>query len=130
MLYEALIMFYEGRVEPKAQNGVGFYCSKRCEGDEIIDFNQSSKDVFNFIRALSNKPEFGARSFINGKYEIIIYESKMIKDAPIYKDKIGAVVGVEGENFIVKTKDTTIQITDYISEKKIKIGDILKMKQI
>lgn len=130
LLYKALIMFYEDSISPIPQKGVGFYCSKRKEGDEIIDFNQTSKDIFNFIRALSNYPVFGAKSYINGKNEITIYEAKIIKNAPKYKDKIGAVVGIENKHFIVKTQDTTIKITKYLVNKKIKIGDILMQKPI
>ena len=34
---------------------LGFYCGKRGVGDEIINWNQCSRDIFNFIRAI-NKP--------------------------------------------------------------------------
>ena len=49
----------------------------------------------------------------------------MIENAPIYKCKIGAVVGLGADYFVVKTKNSTIKITDFIYNGKIKIGDIL-----
>lgn len=66
----------------------------------------------------------GAKSYINGK-EIQINKAVMIENAPIYKCKIGAVVGLGADYFVVKTKNSTIKITDFIYNGKIKIGDIL-----
>ena len=33
---------------------LGFYCSRRSEGDEIINWNQTSRELFNFNGAIVN----------------------------------------------------------------------------
>jgi methionyl-tRNA formyltransferase len=99
------------------------YCGARQWGDEIIDWNQSSRDIFNFIRAL-NSPELGASSWINGK-KIIIYKSKMVEGSHVYKNIVGQVVGKNRHGFIVKTADTVIEVIDYSYDGKIRIGDRL-----
>ena len=123
VLYEALCEIYSGTAKRTKQEGSGFYCSKREKGDEIIDWNSTSREIFNFVRAIS-PPAVGAKSYINGK-EIQINKAVMIENAPIYKCKIGAVVGLGADYFVVKTKNSTIKITDFIYNGKIKSGDIL-----
>ena len=123
VLYEALCEIYSGTAKRTKQEGNGFYCSKREKGDEIIDWNSTSREIFNFVRAIS-PPAVGAKSYINGK-EIQINKAVMIENAPIYKCKIGAVVGLGADYFVVKTKNSTIKIIDFIYDGKIKIGDIL-----
>ncbi|MBI5049144.1 MAG: methionyl-tRNA formyltransferase [Deltaproteobacteria bacterium] len=103
---------------------LGFYCGAREKGDEIIDWNQTSREVFNFIRAIS-KPGPMAQSFINGK-EIRINKTKIIPNAPTYKGIPGQIIGVTLNGFAVKTKDSTLEIVDYEFNGKVKTGDRLK----
>ena len=58
---------------PQIQNNLqkdihelGFYCTARKEGDEILDWMQSSRDIFNFIRAIC-RPGPEARVFLGEK---------------------------------------------------------------
>jgi methionyl-tRNA formyltransferase len=86
ILYDAIILFKNGNIEVKKQidiNHIGFYCSQRKVGDEILNWNQSSREIFNFVRAIC-KPAPMARSIINGK-EMIINKIQLIKNAPEYK---------------------------------------------
>lgn len=125
VLHEALILFYNHQVFPTPQDHErGFYCPMRILGDELIDWNQSSRNIFNFIRAL-NAPNLGAKSYINQK-PITIFKSQLIPNAPNYISTPGVVVGVHKNDIIVKTLDNTIRITDYLFDGKIKIGDRLK----
>ena len=51
-LYDAIIMFKEGYVKAKKQieiHPTGFYCSQRKIGDEILNWNQTSREIFNFM---------------------------------------------------------------------------------
>ncbi|HEC1809654.1 TPA: methionyl-tRNA formyltransferase, partial [Campylobacter lari] len=124
VLFEALEKIFNNDVNLVKQDdihGVGFYCAQRKPGDEIIDWNQNSLDVFNFIRAL-NHPDLGAVSYIN-KEKVVIYKSELISDAPKYKGIPGSVVMINKDNFVVKTLDATLKITNFKSDKKIKIGD-------
>lgn len=127
ILYESLKMLAITEIEPIKQltiSPVGFYCSQRKEGDEIIDWNQNSREIFNFIRAIC-RPAVIATSYINDK-EIKINSATTIQHAPKYKGIVGAVVGIDNDGFVVKTKDSTIKITEYDYDGKIKIGDRLK----
>nr|WP_249206114.1 hypothetical protein [Helicobacter kayseriensis] len=96
----------------------------RILGDELIDWNQNSRNIFNFIRSL-NTPNLGAKSYIDQK-PITIFKSQLIPNAPNYISTPGVVVGVHKNDIIVKTLDNTIRITDYLFDGKIKIGDRLK----
>ncbi len=63
-----------------------------------------------------------ARSFIKNN-EIMINKVELIPTAPKYKNIIGAVIGIEKNTLVVKTKDSFIKITEYYSNKEIKTGD-------
>lgn len=125
VLYDALLMFLSNSVAPIQQNHqYGFYCPMRSQGDEIIDWNQTSRSIFNFIRAL-NAPNLGAKSYIKDQ-EITIYKSKIINNAPNYISTSGVIVGIDKNDLIIKTLDSTLRITDYNYKSKPKIGDRLK----
>lgn len=127
ILHDTLKLLWSNNVSPiKQDHSNGFYCPMRKDGDEIIDWNQSSRQIFNFIRAL-NAPNLGAKSYIRNQ-EIIIYKSQMICNAPNYISTCGAIVGLDKNGFIVKTLYDTILITDYSYDGKIKVGDRLTNK--
>lgn len=126
VLYRAIKMIQNNEVNVVRQSdidSVGMYCGMRKAGDEIIDWNQTSREVFNFIRALC-VPGPQAISWINGK-KISINRARMIKGAHVYKNIAGQVVGKTKEGFVVKTRDTILEITEYTYDGKIKIGDRL-----
>lgn len=100
---------------------IGFYCCQRKQGDEVIDWHQESRSIFNFIRALC-PPGPGARTFLKDK-EVKINNSEIIPDAPIFKGIPGSVLGTSKSSIIVKTLDSSIKITEWEIDCKIKIGD-------
>ena len=127
LLYESIKKIKNGTVNRQAQKSihpVGFYCSNRKEGDEIINWNQSSRDVFNFIRAIS-LPGPKARTFFQDN-EVCINRAELIKDAPIYKGIPGAVLKANENELIIKTKDSFICIIEWYCKEKIKTGRRLK----
>jgi methionyl-tRNA formyltransferase len=127
LLYESIKKIKNGTVNRQAQKSihpVGFYCSNRKEGDEIINWNQSSRDVFNFIRAIS-LPGPKARTFFQDN-EVCINRAELIKDAPIYKGIPGAVLKANENELIIKTKDSFICIIEWCCKEKIKTGGRLK----
>ena len=103
---------------------IGFYCGKRGIGDEIINWNQQSRDIFNFIRAI-NKPGPMALSYINGK-EVRINRSRLIKSAPIYKGINGQLISKTTDGFLVKTSDSFIEIIEVETDLKLRVGDKLQ----
>lgn len=85
-----------------------YYCT-RVPNDGLIDFNQNSIDVFNFIRALT-KPYPGSFTFFNGK-KMIVWDSKIPINKKNYLGRIpGRVVGITNEGIEVLTKDSSIII--------------------
>ena len=96
------------------------YCSKRIEGDEIINWENNSRDIFNFIRALTNP---GPCALTFAKSETVkIISSKFLKDAPKYKGIPGSVLQMNKDGFLVKTGDSYLQITKWDSQMKIYNG--------
>ena len=130
ILKDALINVIEGnfkRIKQTSIDAVGFYCGQRQFGDELVDWQQSSRDLFNFVRAICH-PGPRARTYINGEEdkEVFINKVKMIEGIKSYKGVPGQIIGKKGTNFIVKTVDTCLEILEMESKYKIKIGTRLK----
>jgi methionyl-tRNA formyltransferase len=124
ILYESLIRIAENNYKRTIQSAIhpiGFYCGKRVRGDEIINWNDTSRGVFNFIRAIS-KPGPIARTN-NGDKEIAINRATYIENVPSYKGSVGQVLGKSEHGFLVKTKDSFIGILEVKGD--LKIGDRL-----
>lgn len=118
-LYDALVQINEGQVQAipqKAIHPVGFYCSARKDGDELIDWSWSSERIYNFVRGIAD-PAPGARTFCEGK-EYIVDRVALIENAPNYLDKPGNIVGKRESGIAVKTGDTTILITRLLTVEK------------
>ena len=105
---------------------LGFYCTQRKIGDEILNWNQSSREIFNFVRAICS-PGPKARAFI-GEKEMKINKVEYIKNAPIYKSTIGAIINKDNDNFLVKTQDSFIKVIEYEYDGKLKVGDKFAIK--
>jgi len=124
LLYESVKKLQEGvyeRIEQDTIHPVGFYCGGRQLGDEIIDWNKSSREIFNFIRALAD-PGPKATTFKKGK-TIKINRSKLIENAPSYKNIPGQILKKTKEGYLVKTKDTFIEIKEIETDISLKVGD-------
>ena len=121
ILYDAIKEIQAGkfqRINQSTVHPVGFYCGRRGIGDEVIDWNQSSRTVFNFIRAICS-PGPMARTYC-GSNEIKINEARLVKDAPVYINTVGQVLAKTNSGFLIKTKDSFIEITKW--EGNIKVG--------
>lgn len=127
ILYESIKTIQRSEVRAIKQKTIhteGFYCGKREVGDEILNWNQSSRDIFNFVRAIC-KPGPMAQTFRNGCL-IKINRVELIKDAIVYKGVPGQVVGKSEGSFTVKTMDTVVKVVEYSSDCKVRIGDRLR----
>lgn len=123
-LYDAIKLIENNKVVPVRQetiHPVGFYCGMRKEGDEKLNWKSTSREIFNFIRAIC-KPGPMATTSINGK-PVKINKARMINNAPNYVCIPGQVVGKTKDGYIVKTLDSTLEISDLVYEGKIKTGD-------
>ena len=127
ILFDAIKLIQKNEVKAIKQNSihpVGFYCGKRIQGDEIINWNQTSRDVFNFIRSICY-PGPKATTYIDG-IEVKINSSRLIYDAPTYKGKPGQILLKPLDGYYVKTLDSFIEIVEIGSVVKLKVGEILK----
>ena len=92
-------------------------------GDEVLNWNQSSLNIFNFIRALTY-PGPAARTKIEGN-EIKILKSDLIDNAPNYIGIPGIILTKNKENFYVKTSDSYLKVTKWSSKVNLKVGSRL-----
>lgn len=127
VLYRSLTDLLGGQVKRMAQEDihpVGFYCSQRKVGDEILDWNQTSREIFNFVRAIC-KPGPQARTYLAGT-EVKINRLVLIPGAPAYKGIPGAVLGIEEGCLLVKTADSFVKVVGWSSDAKIRVGGRLQ----
>jgi methionyl-tRNA formyltransferase len=104
----------------------GFYCVRRGEKDQIINWSNNSKNVFNHIRAL-HAPNLYAITYYKGEI-ILIKKAKEIKEASNYIGVPGSIIHIcPDKSFFVKTGDSSIQVCTYesLTEFKIRVGEIL-----
>lgn len=124
ILYEAIKQIQKGTAKRIIQNTIdknGLYCGMRKAGDEVLDWNQTSREIFNFIRAITVPGPCACSFTENGK--VLFVSSEIIPDAPIYKGIPGQVLLKNKDFILVKTKDSYIKVTEY--KGKVKVGDRL-----
>jgi len=102
-LIKEYLPLIEKGIAPRIHNPSRSYpvCPKRTPNDGEIDFNRSSLDVYNFIRALT-KPYPGAFTFVNGK-KVIIYKAEIVMDESRLKK----------DDLVFKTKDFKIRAIEW-----------------
>ena len=127
LLYGTIRQLQAGEIVGMPQRSghpMGFYCTARVAGDERLNWNQTSREVFNFVRAIC-RPGPEARTVCRGD-ELRINRVELLPDAPVFKGFPGAVVGVEGGAFLVKTADSFVRVAEWSGVDKIRIGDRLE----
>jgi methionyl-tRNA formyltransferase len=121
---------YEG----VAQKGKSTYCCTRLAEDGLIDWNKTSKEIHNLIRALTF-PYPGAFSYVDEK-KVIILESEIPKKPKKYIGRIpGRVISiVKGFGVEVLTGDSSLIVkkifvdgqkknaSEYIKSSKVTFG--------
>ena len=123
----ALIKLSKNEIKRIPQNSihpVGFYCCKRVDGDERINWSLSARQIFNHVRAVCS-PGPSAITSLRGN-DLIIHRAMLIPDAPSYVGIYGSIVGVSTDGFVVKTNDSSILIRDWECDVNPRIGDRLK----
>jgi methionyl-tRNA formyltransferase len=127
VLAEAISLIIDDAVEPIDQttlHPVGSYCTQRGWGDEEIDWTSSSRDVFNFVRAIC-RPGPMARTW-RGDDEVSINRVELIDGAPNYRCVCGAVLCTDSVGVLVKTGDSFVRMTDYeVPGQRLRVGDRL-----
>jgi methionyl-tRNA formyltransferase len=124
ILYDATLLFKKGKAKAYKQNEIhpsGSYCNERKPGDENLNWRQTSREIFNFVRAIC-EPGPSARSFLNKK-EMKINKVKIIENLQNYKSNVGSIVGKTKNTLTVKTLDSFVKIVEFEFEGHINIGD-------
>ena len=107
LLLETLPSIIEGTNTRTKQNEADVtFAYNITREEEHIDFNKTSREVFNLIRGLSPVPGSNAILFDN---EMKIYES-IINDKK-YSGNPGEIVDITKQGIVVKTSDGSITIT-------------------
>lgn len=127
VLFQSLVLLAKDDIKRISQNTInefGLYCGQRKKGDEVINWNQSSRQIFNFIRAVCS-PGPIATTYLDSE-EIKINCSAYFDKAPKYIGIPGQVLTKTANGFLVKTSDSYIEIKEVTSVRKIKVGDRFK----
>lgn len=126
LLDRAISEIFVGKAVRRAQAEIhprGFYCTARREGDERVNWNQNSRNIFNFVRAIC-PPGPSATCFL--KDELIrIHRVRFLVDAPKYIGIPGSVLAKDSGSFLVKTLDSFVCVEDWESKSNIRVGDRL-----
>ena len=96
---------------------IGSYCKRRQEGDEFINWNQSSRKVFNFIRSIC-RPGPSAHSIIDDK--IVKINNSIIIEENLFSDFIpGEILFAKNSSYIVGCKNSLLEIKEVDSNLKV-----------
>lgn len=111
LLYKSLNLINEDNFSKLSQTSIdtrGSYYKQRKIGDEIIRWNQSSRALFNFMRALTF-PGPLAKSSLGD--QIVFFSSCVIHKSMENKElKPGLIIGVDEKYILVCSADSQIKI--------------------
>lgn len=112
LVADAVSLIANGEVERQPQSHLlGTYFSKRQNGDEWLDWSDSSRNLYNKIRAITH-PGPGARTLLDGQV-VIVWRAFYDPAWPTYIATPGQVVGRRpNEGVVVKTGDSTLLIQE------------------
>ena len=123
ILHRAIQLLNSGIANRMPQGSLasaGLICTQRIPGDERMDWSMTSREVFNFVRALS---EPGPRALTSiDSVSVMINKVELIPGAPIYKGIPGAVLAKEGNGFLVKTGDSYVRLIEWSSTARLRAG--------
>jgi methionyl-tRNA formyltransferase len=127
ILYDSIKLVQAGNVNIIRQSDVdpiGSYCITRIQGDEKLNWNLTSWEIFNFVRAICD-PGPQARTRLYGN-EIKINKVELLSNATNFKGIPGSIVGIQQDGFLVKTLDSLVRVTEWTGFALPKIGDRFK----
>ena len=127
ILFEAIKKIQSGDFETIKQNSIdpiGSYCSRRMPGDEEIDWNQDSREIFNFVRALISPGPLALTRYKNNL--VRVSHAVPVCGMKPYKDVPGSIIAKPRDFIRVKTKNTAVDILTTADISEFRIGDRLR----
>jgi methionyl-tRNA formyltransferase len=127
ILYQSIKLIQIGKAERTPQDTIdsyGSYFVKRKQGDEIIDWTRSSREIFNFVRAICKPGPQAQTSF--GNQIIYINEVEYLPNAKHNIGIPGSILHVASDSLIVKTGDSFIKVISWSGAGNPKVGDRLQ----
>jgi methionyl-tRNA formyltransferase len=126
MINEAVDLIEKGSYKTVKQNKEkGSYYGKRTPEDGLINWVNSAEEIYNLIRAVSH-PYPGAFTYLDDN-KILIWTAQFIENNN-KNYKLGEVIKVKDNSFLVQCENNQLMITDYETEAKVKPGDIFNEK--
>ncbi len=110
LVIDALDLVAGGRYTRTPQPKTGTYFAGRSEGDEWLDWSDSSVNLHNKVRAIT-RPGPGART-LRGERRITVWRAYCDPEWPKYLATPGQVVGREEGGVLVKTGDSTLLLQE------------------
>lgn len=112
LVADTVELLVSGQFERRKQSDhPGSYFPRRGPGDEVLDWSDSSRNLYNKIRGIT-RPGPGALTRLNGQ-PVTLWGAEYDPDWPVYIANPGQVVGVEpGRGVRVKTGDATLLVTE------------------
>jgi methionyl-tRNA formyltransferase len=108
---EAVRGIESGELTPRPQRHLeGTYFSGREDGDEWLDWSDTSFNIYNKVRAIS-RPAPGARTLL-GDRVVVVWKAAYDRSWPKYIGTPGQVVGRVDEGVVVKTGDSTLVLQE------------------
>ena len=118
LVNDTVDLIANGRVKRKSQKDLpGTYFAARGEGDEWIEWQDSSRNIYNKVRAISH-PGPGARTIFNQRI-VKIWKAVYNPGWPEYMATPGQIVGrIDGRGVMVKTGDSVLELTSVETDEK------------
>ena len=112
LVLDTVSLIASGQVQRRPQTHLpGTYFCGRLEGDEWLDWSDSSRNLYNKVRAIT-RPGPGARTLLEDQ-QVIIWRACYQPDWPNYISTAGQVVGRQpGAGVLVKTGDSTLLVQE------------------
>jgi methionyl-tRNA formyltransferase len=109
LVLDTVDLIASGKAQPQRQADLpGTYFSGRAEGDEWLDWSDTSYNLHNKIRAITC-PGPGARTLLGDK-TVVVWRAFYDPAWPKYIATPGQVVGRRSDGVVVKTGDSTIVV--------------------
>ena len=107
----AVRLVESGELIPQPQRQLaGTYFSARVEGDEWLDWSDTSFNLYNKVRGIS-RPGPGARTLVGDK-SVVVWRAAYDPSWPRYIATPGQVVGRGDDGVVVKSGDSTLLLQE------------------